>query len=94
MYESSSEEEDGGEEVTEGGGPRSSGGLIDVEDMGQLMDKMKSAKTRRLEEEESIRKGVREQREMVTPMLRQALTKQGVRVWVECGCEGVCGVWV
>ena len=83
MYESSSEEEDAGEEVTEGGGPRSSGGLIDVEDMGQLMDKIKSAKTRRLEEEESIRKGLREPREMVTPMLRQALTKQGVRVEYE-----------
>ena len=81
MYESSSDEEDTVEDVNtvnkEGGNPRLSGELIDVEDMGQMMRKMKSAKSRRLEEEEAVRSGVSEAREMVTPLLRQSLTKQG-----------------
>ncbi len=49
QYESSSDEEDTGEEVPEGGSPRSTVGLVDVEDMGQVMGKMKSAKSLRRE---------------------------------------------
>lgn len=60
-------------------GPRSSGGLVDVEDIGGVMNKMKSAKQRRLEEEEAVKRGDIEPREMVTPMLRKALSKQGVQ---------------
>ena len=45
--------------------------------MGSMVGKMKSAKQRRLEEEEAIRTGKMEPREMVTPMLRKALSKQG-----------------
>ena len=81
LYESSSDEEDTTDDVNtvskEGGSPHSSGGLIDVEDMGQMMSKMKSAKSRRLEDDEAVRSGQSEAREMVTPMLRQSLTKQG-----------------
>lgn len=81
LYESSSDEENTVEDVSalgeRKGEPLSSGGLIDVEDMGQVMRKMKSAKSRRLEEEEAVRSGASEAREMVTPMLRQSLTKQG-----------------
>ena len=42
-----------------------------------MMDKMKSARQRRNEEEEAMRRGEVEPREMVTPMLRKALSKQG-----------------
>ncbi|XP_064391426.1 S-adenosyl-L-methionine-dependent tRNA 4-demethylwyosine synthase TYW1-like [Halichondria panicea] len=81
LYESSSEDEaSGAEEEAEGGSPRSSVGLVDVEDMGHVMGKMKSAKSQRREEEDQVRKGLKEPREMVTPALRQSLTKQGYRV--------------
>ena len=50
---------------------------MDLEDIGGMMNKMKSAKQRRSEEEEAMRRGEVEPREMVTPMLRKALTKQG-----------------
>lgn len=50
---------------------------MDLEDIGGMVGKMKSAKQRRLEEEEAIRSGKMEPREMVTPMLRKALSKQG-----------------
>ena len=84
LIESSSDEEEpsGGEgdDTTnkEGGGvsPRSSGGLIDVEDMGKVVKKMKAAAKQRREEEEGRASGG-EPREMVTPMLHKALTKQG-----------------
>ncbi len=50
LYESSSEDEaSGAEEEAEGGSPRSSVGLVDVEDMGHVMGKMKSAKSQRRE---------------------------------------------
>lgn len=62
----------------------SSDGLVDLEDIGGMMSKMKSAKQRRKEEEEAVRSGKVEPREMVTPMLRKALSKQG-----ECG---LCGI--
>ena len=86
LIESSSDEEEasGGEGDNdptnkEGGGgvsPRSSGGLIDVEDMGKVVKKMKAAAKQRREEEEGRASGG-EPREMVTPMLHKALTKQG-----------------
>lgn len=60
----------------EGGGLKSSNEIFDLEDMGKVMRKMKAAKTRRREEEDAMRKGA-EAREMVTPVLKKALTKQG-----------------
>ena len=51
--------------------------------MGGMVSKMKSAKQRRLDEEEAIRSGKMEPREMVTPMLRKALSKQGGRGLME-----------
>lgn len=79
LYESSSDEDDeaDGDEV-EGKGRGASGGLVDLEDMGGMVGKMRSAKQRRLEEEAAVRRGEAEPREMVTPMLRKSLTKQGV----------------
>ena len=50
---------------------------MDLEDIGGVVSKMKSAKQRRLEEEAAIKSGKMEPREMVTPMLRKALSKQG-----------------
>lgn len=46
-----------------------------MEDMGKVMKKMKVAAKKRQEEEEGKVGG--EPREMVTPMLHKALTKQG-----------------
>lgn len=60
----------------EGDGLKSSNEIVDLEDMGKVMRKMKAAKTRRREEEDAMRKGA-EAREMVTPVLKKALTKQG-----------------
>ena len=44
-----------------------------------MVGKMKAAKVRRKAEEDAVRKGLKssEAREMVTPALRKALTKQG-----------------
>lgn len=76
LIESSSDEGEGeGEDKSEGVSPRSSEGLVDVEDMGKVVKKMKAAAKRRQEEEEGGVVG--EPREMVTPMLHKALTKQG-----------------
>ncbi len=92
LYETSSDEEEeedgksGGGVVSEGHSP-SSEGLVDVEDIGSMMGKMKSAKKRREEEEEAVRSGVAEPREMVTPMLRKSLSKQGVYVCMYGTCE-------
>ena len=77
LIESSSDEGEGeGEDKSEGVSPRSSEGLVDVEDMGKVVKKMKAAAKRRQEEEEEGGV-VGEPREMVTPMLHKALTKQG-----------------
>ena len=81
LIESSSDEEEvedddeGGDTAKKGVNPSSSDGLIDMEDMGKVMKKMKAAAKKRKEEEEG--KAVGELREMVTPMLHKALTKQG-----------------
>lgn len=55
-YESSSDEDE-------------AGGVVDVEDIGNIMTKMKEVKHRRKD---------RTLREMVTPEIRQSLTKQGM----------------
>ena len=60
----------------EGGASKSSNDIVDLEDMGKVVRKMKAAKTRRTEEEDAMRRGS-EAREMVTPVLKKALTKQG-----------------
>ena len=60
----------------EGGASKSSNDIVDLEDMGKVVHKMKAAKTRRTEEEDAMRRGS-EAREMVTPVLKKALTKQG-----------------
>ena len=78
-YETSSDEDEAGEKEGQIGG---ADGLIDLEDIGGMMGKMKSAKQRRLEEEEAIKSGKMEPREMVTPMLRKSLSKQGGYQWV------------
>ena len=67
LYETSSDDDDDDGE--------------DVEGDGGMVKKMKSAKQRRLEEEEAVRRGDLEPREMVTPMLRKALSKQGRMDW-------------
>ncbi|NXM77889.1 TYW1 synthase, partial [Serilophus lunatus] len=81
LFETSSEEEADAEEA---GGTNS---LIDVEDLGNIMGHMKKAKREReLEEgdvgvrESSGRKEEAEKREMITPALRDALTKQGYKL--------------
>ena len=73
LYETSSDEESGGEYE---GKEKSSNGIVDLEDMGKVVRKMKAAKIRRREEEDAARKES-EEREMVTPLLKKALTKQG-----------------
>ncbi|WAR02429.1 TYW1-like protein [Mya arenaria] len=82
LYETSSEEEDddaesGGEE--EGVVTQNPGGVVDLEDLGKVMKKMKTAKAARRAEESTVAAGG-ERKEMVTPQLRKALTKQGYRI--------------
>uniref|UniRef100_A0A672RV13 tRNA 4-demethylwyosine synthase (AdoMet-dependent) n=1 Tax=Sinocyclocheilus grahami TaxID=75366 RepID=A0A672RV13_SINGR len=86
LMESSSDAESSSEEE------KSHGSVIDVEDLGNVMNHMKKAKRMEGDEEDSQRvklskqNGVRkseseeEQREMITPALRDALTKQGYKL--------------
>ncbi|KFW63788.1 tRNA wybutosine-synthesizing protein 1, partial [Pygoscelis adeliae] len=84
LFETSSEEEADAEEA---GGTNS---VIDVEDLGDIMSHMKKAKRERELEEGDVgtsltrenagRKEENEKREMITPALREALTKQGYRL--------------
>ncbi|KAM6403269.1 S-adenosyl-L-methionine-dependent tRNA 4-demethylwyosine synthase TYW1-like [Rhynochetos jubatus] len=84
LFETSSEEEADAEEA---GGTNS---VIDVEDLGNVMSHMKKAKRERELEEGDVgmsltrenagRKEEGEKREMITPSLREALTKQGYRL--------------
>ncbi|XP_010284792.1 PREDICTED: S-adenosyl-L-methionine-dependent tRNA 4-demethylwyosine synthase, partial [Phaethon lepturus] len=84
FFETSSEEEADAEEA---GGTNS---VVDVEDLGNIMSHMKKAKREReLEEgdtgtglphENAGRKEEGEKREMITPALREALTKQGYKL--------------
>ncbi|XP_078404716.1 S-adenosyl-L-methionine-dependent tRNA 4-demethylwyosine synthase TYW1 isoform X4 [Cetorhinus maximus] len=84
LFETTSEEESGLEDETE------AASVIDVEDLGNVMNNMKQAK----EERETAKKVVKrkaskraigkneiaEPREMITPALRDALSKQGYRL--------------
>ena len=79
FWETSSEEEEEEEgrgkdgEQGEGGG---GGGVVDVEDIGRVLHRVKIPRAGRGEE---VRKRAKmEPREMVTPLLRKNLSKQGV----------------
>ncbi|XP_042647749.1 S-adenosyl-L-methionine-dependent tRNA 4-demethylwyosine synthase TYW1 isoform X1 [Tyto alba] len=84
LFETSSEEEADAEET---GGANS---VVDVEDLGTIMSHMKKAKREReleegdvgmsLTQENTGKKEEGEKREMVTPALREALTKQGYKL--------------
>ncbi|KAK7171624.1 hypothetical protein R3I93_004049 [Phoxinus phoxinus] len=86
LMESSSDAESSAEEE------KSHGSVIDMEDLGNVMNRMKKAKRMEGDEEEaqgvklSKQNGVRkseteeERREMITPALRDALTKQGYKL--------------
>ncbi|KAL1260598.1 hypothetical protein QQF64_008425, partial [Cirrhinus molitorella] len=86
LMESSSDAESSAEEE------KSHGSVIDMEDLGNVMNRMKKAKRMEGDEEDSQRvklskqNGVRkseseeERREMITPALRDALTKQGYKL--------------
>uniref|UniRef100_A0A8C0GY74 tRNA 4-demethylwyosine synthase (AdoMet-dependent) n=1 Tax=Chelonoidis abingdonii TaxID=106734 RepID=A0A8C0GY74_CHEAB len=81
LFETTSEEESGAEE------DRSRNSVIDVEDLGKIIGHMKKAKKECELEEEAGKTGPSQQssgkneeserREMITPGLRDALTKQG-----------------
>ncbi|KAJ7308978.1 hypothetical protein JRQ81_008260 [Phrynocephalus forsythii] len=82
LFESTSEEEPGSEEG-DGGSRR----VIDVEDLGTVVGQMKKAQRERDLDSEAVgmpgspRSGREvEPREMITPALREALTKQGYRL--------------
>jgi len=75
MYETTSSEEESAEEGDDQVGGKQTGGLVDVEDIGKVVHKIKKAKKER-DANASRKNG--ELREMVTPNLRTALTKQGV----------------
>ncbi|XP_017346986.1 S-adenosyl-L-methionine-dependent tRNA 4-demethylwyosine synthase TYW1 [Ictalurus punctatus] len=83
LFESSSDPESGGEEE------KAHGSVIDLEDLGNVMNHMKKAK--KVEEDSSqlgrlsklngLKKAEPEEtREMITPALREALTKQGYKL--------------
>ncbi|XP_076472908.1 S-adenosyl-L-methionine-dependent tRNA 4-demethylwyosine synthase TYW1-like [Babylonia areolata] len=73
-FESSSEEEEEGEGGGDSGAQGSSQ-IVDLEDLGNVMN---MAKVWRQKEEADLASG--EVREMITPMLRQSLEKQGYRL--------------
>uniref|UniRef100_A0A2I3TFD3 tRNA 4-demethylwyosine synthase (AdoMet-dependent) n=1 Tax=Pan troglodytes TaxID=9598 RepID=A0A2I3TFD3_PANTR len=77
-FESSSEEEFGGEDR------QSLNSIVDVEDLGKIMDHVKKEKREKEQQEEKSglfrnmgRNEDSERRAMITPALREALTKQG-----------------
>ncbi|NP_001070624.2 S-adenosyl-L-methionine-dependent tRNA 4-demethylwyosine synthase TYW1 [Danio rerio] len=84
LMESSSDEESSSEDE------KSHGSVIDMEDLGNVMNHMKKAKQRMEEDEEDSQRvkqnGERkseceeERREMITPALRDSLTKQGYKL--------------
>nr|XP_010342923.2 S-adenosyl-L-methionine-dependent tRNA 4-demethylwyosine synthase TYW1 isoform X2 [Saimiri boliviensis boliviensis] len=80
-YEGSSEEEFGGEDQ------QSVNSIVDVEDLGKIMDHLKKEKREKEEQEEKTslfgnmgRNEDGERRAMITPALREALTKQGYQL--------------
>ncbi|XP_074643104.1 S-adenosyl-L-methionine-dependent tRNA 4-demethylwyosine synthase TYW1-like [Tubulanus polymorphus] len=74
LYESSSEEDDDNDN-DDGNKEHMSNGVMDMEDLGNMMQKMEKAKIQRKAEESS--KG---EREMITPILKKALEKQGYKL--------------
>lgn len=81
--ESSSDEDDSGLQE------KPSGGVVDVEDLGNIMDSVKKAKGKaevrlngRMVKPSGVKEGEDEgeRREMITPALRSALTKQGYKL--------------
>ncbi|XP_067394027.1 S-adenosyl-L-methionine-dependent tRNA 4-demethylwyosine synthase TYW1-like isoform X2 [Emydura macquarii macquarii] len=84
LFETTSEDESGAEE------DGSHNSVIDVEDLGKIMGHMKKAKKEHELEEEAGKMGPSQQnsgkneeserREMITPSLRDALTKQGYKL--------------
>ncbi|XP_067864248.1 S-adenosyl-L-methionine-dependent tRNA 4-demethylwyosine synthase TYW1 isoform X2 [Heptranchias perlo] len=84
LFETTSEEESGVEDET------GAASVIDVEDLGNVMNNMKRAKKEREADKESVKlktskqtigkNEIAEPREMITPALRDALTKQGYRL--------------
>ncbi|XP_055202933.1 S-adenosyl-L-methionine-dependent tRNA 4-demethylwyosine synthase TYW1 isoform X4 [Gorilla gorilla gorilla] len=80
-FESSSEEEFGGEDH------QSLNSIVDVEDLGKIMDHVKKEKREKEQQEEKSglfrnmgRNEDGERRAMITPALREALTKQGYQL--------------
>ncbi|XP_063670378.1 S-adenosyl-L-methionine-dependent tRNA 4-demethylwyosine synthase TYW1 isoform X5 [Pan troglodytes] len=80
-FESSSEEEFGGEDR------QSLNSIVDVEDLGKIMDHVKKEKREKEQQEEKSglfrnmgRNEDSERRAMITPALREALTKQGYQL--------------
>ena len=63
LYESSSEGEHDNED-----GQSDNTNVVDVEDLGAIVGKMNEAKNSKI---------IQEPKEMITPLLRKALTKQG-----------------
>ncbi|XP_074045425.1 S-adenosyl-L-methionine-dependent tRNA 4-demethylwyosine synthase TYW1-like [Macrotis lagotis] len=78
QFETTSEEESG---VEEG---QSHSSVMDVEDLGKMMDSMKKAKEEKeqpnMKLDLSRSPGKDEKREMITPALREALSKQGYQL--------------
>ncbi|XP_072496207.1 S-adenosyl-L-methionine-dependent tRNA 4-demethylwyosine synthase TYW1B isoform X2 [Notamacropus eugenii] len=81
QFETTSEEESGAEE---GQGHSS---VVDVEDLGKMADSMKKAKRERKQQDMELdlsrssgKNDAWEKREMITPALREALSKQGYQL--------------
>ncbi|XP_078535528.1 S-adenosyl-L-methionine-dependent tRNA 4-demethylwyosine synthase TYW1-like isoform X2 [Lissotriton helveticus] len=84
QFETTSEEESGAEDEA------GTNSVVDVEDLGKIMSHMKKAKkeqeTQKVSGKSGLSKGsvgsndIGEPREMITPALREALTKQGYRL--------------
>ncbi|XP_045174102.2 S-adenosyl-L-methionine-dependent tRNA 4-demethylwyosine synthase TYW1-like [Mercenaria mercenaria] len=79
LYETTTDEEADDTVENEEGVTQNSSGVVDLEDLGKVMKKMKTAKVHRKAEEEAAMNGT-EKKEMVTPQLRKALVKQGYKI--------------
>lgn len=77
LYETTTEEESEGEEDVDS--QQLSNGVLDLEDLGKVMNKMKTAKVQRKHEETAASNGG-ERKEMINPPLRKALEKQGYKL--------------
>ncbi|XP_067680903.1 S-adenosyl-L-methionine-dependent tRNA 4-demethylwyosine synthase TYW1-like isoform X2 [Haliotis asinina] len=74
LFETSSEDE----KVT--GTTKSKAGIVDLEDLGMMMKKNIKKKQMEVEEDEDEGGSSTELREMITPLLRQSLEKQGYKL--------------